>query len=114
MKHNLSFIFDALTSVDNDPAKSMHFWNNPSDKIKLFGDILMHSVVGQDHLQGFEAEQRAREIIKWIDQHYDAQAWPLHDVHFHTNFEQYINCPFTCLNEITSNIEKMIKENFHA
>jgi len=113
MKYNINFVVDALNVYDNDPQKSLFFWNNPSQKIDLVKHLLLGSVM-KEGLHDFEAEMKMKAIMLWFDLHYSDYAWPTHDVHFHTSFAQYVNCPYTCLNEISSNLEKLIKENFCA
>jgi hypothetical protein len=114
MKHNINFIYDTFMQYDNDPQRTMFLWDHPEKKEELFTHLLHASIHGIDHLEGFECEQKHRNIITWLDNHYDAYTWPLHDIHFHTTIMKWISCPYTCLNEIVSTLEKILKENFHA
>jgi hypothetical protein len=115
VKHNINFLFDTLVSYDNDAQKSMFLWEHPAKKAEIFNYILHESIHGIDKLEhGFSCETRHRDIMKWLDSHYDVYTWPLHDIHFHTNIMEWISCPFTCLNEIVTMLDKVMKDNFHA
>lgn len=109
---NLIMLREALEQVDADPMKSMYFYNHSEAKIKLLRDIIGFSVEKVDELRAYEADTRMQEIINFLDINFQKYAWPAHEVHFHTNFTQHVSCPFTCLNEISTIIEKMIKEKF--
>jgi hypothetical protein len=114
MRHNINFLYDAFTQYDNDPQRTMFLWSHPQKKAELFNHLLHESIHGIDHLENFECERKHKEILHWLDNHYDVYTWPLHDVHFHTDIMEWISCPFTCLNEITTTLSKILKENFHA
>lgn len=113
VKNNLTFLRDGIEIFDNDGEKSLYFYEHPSAKAELIVEILTHSTFHVDHLKDpISTKLRVNEIMKWLDSNFQAYAWAAHEVHFHTNFMQHSICPYTCLNEISSILEKMIKEKF--
>lgn len=115
MKSNLTLVREGLESFDADGDKSLFFYNNPQARIKLLQELLEFSVARINGINDqIEVRSRAVEIVKWLDVNYHGFEWPAHEVHFHTSFYQFASCPFTCLNEISSMIEKLIKEKFAA
>ena len=115
MKHNLSMLRDALEQIDNDPQKSMLFYNNPKMRLKFIQDVLNFSISQLDNIDNpAEMQLRYNELTTFLDINFQQYGWPAHEVHFHTNFMQHSSCPFTCLNEISTIIEKIIKEKFAA
>lgn len=115
MKDNLTFLREGLESFDNDYDKSKFFYDNPQARIKLIQEILEFSVHRFSNINDpTEVRSRAVDIIKWLDGNYHGYEWTAHEVHFHTSFYQFASCPFTCLNEISTMLEKVIKEKFAA
>jgi hypothetical protein len=103
---------EAIEALDEDPMKSMYFYNNPQAKVKLLQDIIAFSIERADGLTNYAADMRMQEILNFLDVNFQQYTWPAHEVHFHTNFTQHISCPYCCLNEISTIIEKLIKEKF--
>lgn len=115
MKANLLMMRDAIEQMDNDPTKSLYFYNNPAAKVKLLQDLVNFSVQQIDRIEDpVAAHMRASEISNFLDVHFQQYTWGAHEVHFHTNFNQFASCTFTCLTEISAIIEKVIKEKFSA
>jgi len=114
MKLNLSIVRDALEGADSDPNKSLFFYNNPRARMEFFKQALWFSVEQEGITDPANMDRRADEILMWLDKNFQQYGWAAHEVHFHTNFYQHCACPFTCLNEISSILEKLIKEKFAA
>lgn len=115
MKSNLNLLREGIESFDNDAEKSLFFYNNPKARLQLIQELLSFSVRKIDGLEDpISNHIRMNEILVWLDNNYHGHEWPAHEVHFHTNFYQFASCTFTCLNEISSMIEKLIREKFAA
>lgn len=113
MKTNLMIFRDAIESVDNDGNKSLFFYNNPNARLHFLRDVLSFSVHTTDKTDDdYYIQNRVLEITNWLDANFQQYTWPAHEVHFHTNFMQHCGCPFTCMNEISTIVEKLIKEKF--
>jgi hypothetical protein len=115
MKNNLTMLREGLESFDNDPQKSLFFYNNPQARIKLIQEIIEYSV---HHFQSTNDPTAIRieatHITDWLSGNYHGYEWSAHETHFHTSFASFASCPFTCLNEITTMLEKVIREKFAA
>jgi hypothetical protein len=115
MKQNLLFIKEGFDSFDADPQKTMYFYNNPSAKIKLFQELCQLSAMRIEGIcNPLDNNTRSVEIYEWLNTHFHKFTWSAHDVHFHTNFSEYLSCPYTCLNEISTCLDKLMVEFFHA
>lgn len=115
MKANLLMLREAIEQVDSDPNKSLYFYNNPKARVKFLTDVIAFTVEQLDKLDNpISASFRINEINVFLDTHFQAYGWPAHEVHFHTNFLSHCACTFTCLNEISTIVEKLIKEKFAA
>jgi len=115
VKNNLQALREALEHFDNDPTNSLFFYNNPRARTEMMKSVLWATII---HGEGINdpvlIDLRFSEIVGFLDRNFQAFAWPAHEVHFHTNFMQHSECPFTCLNEISTILEKLIKEKFAA
>lgn len=115
MKNNLNMLREGIEHFDNDAERSLYFYNNPTARQQLIMEIL---TVGTHRIEGIQdpiqAKMRVTEILTWLDNNFQGYGWPAHEVHFHTNFMQHCGCTFTCLNEISTILEKLIKEKFAA
>ena len=114
-KTHLETLIQGILHLDEDPKLSLHFYYNPDKKREMFYNLLHHAIEHVDRTQdlGHHAALIQR-ITKWMDHRYDLYMWPCHEVHFHVTFDQYLACPFTCLDEIATCIQKAIeKENIH-
>lgn len=115
MKNNLNMIKDTIEAADNDANKSLFFYNNPDARVRFIMDIIRFSAHAVDNMQNeVDIQIRSQQIIEYLDRNYHQYAWPAHEIHFHTSFMQHASCPFTCLNEISTIVEKMMKEKFAA
>lgn len=115
MKNNLEVLHDGIEAFDNNAKQSLFFYNNPTARLQLIADLLTFSVQQIDKIDDPVALRlRVHEILKFIDINFHQYSWPAHEVHFHTNFLQHASCTFTCLNELSTIIEKLIKEKFAA
>ena len=113
MKQNLQLLKDAIDGMDNDSEKSLYFYNNPPARIQFILEVLSFSTHKLQNLNDpIEIKMRTSEIVQWLDKNFQGYGWPAHEVHFHTNCFQHCSCPFTCMNEISTMMEKLIKEKF--
>lgn len=115
MKSNLAFVHEGLEHYDSDGERSLFMYNNPSARIQLITELISYSVSRMEgKYNPVEIKQRTEEIMRWLDGNYHGYEWCAHETHFHTSFAGFASCPFTCLNEISTTIEKLIKEKFAA
>lgn len=115
MKSNFEYLKRTLDEFDTDTEKSLWFYNNPRARAKLVQEILSFSVARLNNItEPVENNTRVHELIRWLDNNYQGNEWPLHEVHFHPTFFNFCTCTFTCLNEISSVMEKIIQKRFAA
>lgn len=135
MRNNLNEITIALNVIDNNPRICMNFLdhpdllaqdihnlhlhvrstNNKTTKMDIIFALIRSSVLQYNYPNSIDMlESKVREIYTFIDSRYDKYVWILHEVHFHTNFGQYVNCPFTTASEISEVLNKIIGDYFHA
>jgi len=136
MRNHLTDMRKILNYVDNDVRLSLNFLNDPRLTINELGEIgalviptkpeaiskmdiifglIRATVIQYDKPPDrFEIEKRVKNIYLFLDTRYDKLMWPLHDIHFHTDFGQFVNCPYTTASEISEVIEKILGEYFHA
>jgi hypothetical protein len=113
MKDNLDIVFHILEDTDNVGEKSLFFYNNPQARLQFLNEIISFSIHRTDSSHDpIHIDKRRQQIIEWIDSRYQEYAWPAHETHFHTSFMQHCGCPFTCLNEISTIIEKLMRNKF--
>jgi len=113
VKDNLEMIRHIIEDTDNVGEKSLFFYNNPQARLNFLHEIIAFSVHQCDHIHDpIDIQRRKADIIQWLDNNFQGYGWPAHEVHFHTNFMQHAGCPFTCLNEISTIIEKLMRERF--
>lgn len=111
MKANLWMLHEAIEQTDADANKSLYFYNNPKARVRFLINVLEFTAAQVDQLDDPLANaKRVGEILAFMDTHFQAYGWPAHEAHFHTNFMQHASCTFTCLNEISTIVEKLIKE----
>jgi hypothetical protein len=129
MRNNLLELQKYIRNIDSDIPNSVHFMEC-GNKMESIFQVLRESVVRYDlpsfyyshsnidartHQDGIQkVEHRVKEIYQFLDKHWDKHTWRLHEVHFHTNFGQYVNCVYTCASELDECLEKILKENFCA
>ena len=126
MKQHLKDLSALLNDINNNPQNSMKFFtgpckNNekskPRDDIKyiLIRDILENVEFIQNNRQQADYSERISKILQDIDRKYQQTqnlCWRSHDHHFHATFKDYVNCPVTCLAELSEYFEKLHKELF--
>ena len=126
MKEYLTDLYRMLDEIDNNPNKSLLFFttsmptttltNKPPDtcRFDLIVDILHSSIYNRTQLQSMDdIHKNTEEILRSIDNKYQKNqhfCWRSHDYHFHKSFEEYVNCPVTCLCEISEYLNKLNKE----
>lgn len=115
MKQTLLSLTQILSSINDDPQKSLCYFTNsnkyrtnettppPDCKWILIHEALNHLNISNKDKQEFLIELN---LIYTYNQHL---CWKSHEHHFHANFECYVNCPMTCLGEIVEFLEKVIK-----
>jgi hypothetical protein len=130
MKTHINLLKQALSDIDQKPQLSLQMWERPGIKYPNLCHALEHIVVDQD-FRGIEYEDynqirgsviiHVKRILDSINSRFLEISgkgnpnkgyipWRLHDCHFHTNFEQYVSCPFTCFGEICELLEKIEKD----
>lgn len=135
MRNNLTDIRKYLNLLDTDPRMCQNFLDDPRlvladmGKISALTQPTDHVIHKMDIIFGmirgtvleydkprdqFELEDRVKKIYIFLDGRYDKYLWQLHDVHYHTNFGQFVNCTFTTASEISEVIERILGEYFHA
>lgn len=115
MKNHFQHMKSYLDHIDEDSDRAVQFMSLENKMDRIVRNLLAASIVKYELLQAdAEIEKRIRIITEYLDSHFYNFTWPLHDCHFHTNFETYINCPFTCAAEISECLNKISKEYFNA
>lgn len=126
MKEYLSNLSQILNEIDNNPVRSLQFFttpmtttnitNKPKDDCRyiLIVDIIRNLIHSFTQLQNEDDVQKNLDQILYnINskfQHNQQLCWPSHIHHFHSTFEDYVNCPVTCLFELSEFISKLNKE----
>ncbi len=126
MKEYLTNLSHILNEIDNNPVKSMMFFttpmltttinNKPQDDCRwlLINNIvhnLVHELTQLHDMQ--DVQKNTEQILYNINNKYQQNqnlCWISHSHHFHSTFEEYVNCPVTCLYEISEFIHKLNKE----
>lgn len=109
MIEQIQFVVNKIKDLNDDPAISMKYYTNTcpgrnitnksEDTIKY--DLLRYL---------FEHCHRPDILVELevIYQNNQQFCWQSHSHHFHPTFEQYVNCPITCLGEIEEYLEKIV------
>lgn len=99
-----------LKNMDDDPVACMHFWESPTGRDRVVLNLLMDaaSIHARHQNKTMDAlhasfEQAASRLMS----EFWAHTWPTHDCHFHKSFNEFVNCPFTCLTELADCVEKI-------
>lgn len=130
MQQQLKFLQQVLEEINNDPQKSLKYfttdnkWRNnettpPSDcKWELIGSVLHHIEHSLEQINDCSiidpAVSHNLDKLNILYQSHQQYCWVSHQHHFHTNFQEYINCPMTCIAEITEYLDKLTKEIYKA
>jgi hypothetical protein len=134
MHLQIKFLIDILNNIDSNPQQSMQFITSggckyistspsnlsPSKDCRwtLIGEILhksQHIQMSNDNCG--EVDMYITDIFTKLNdvyQHSQQYCWKSHEHHFHTNFEQYVNCPVTCISEISEYLERTLKEMYNG
>ncbi len=75
-----------LREMDINPVSSMRFWNDTKRAGNVYA-ILLECMMHQTRASYESSEQ--------------------HETHFHKNFAEFCNCPFTCLTELADCVERI-------
>lgn len=114
MRQNLEVLKQQIDEVDSEIIYA-ESWLFSTNRKNLFLPMLQRNILAINKPNGAdEFHSKMKEILSFLDERFYANTWPLHDVHFHKNFEEYVYCPYTCLNEISECLEKILKEYFCA
>lgn len=108
----IELLLKELKNLETQSAEfSLVFYNKPHMRCMLFSDIL-HSSVARlfPSAQSIDDLYRRYDLTynRLVDRHWDNQ-YQCHDVHFHKTFEDWLSCPFTCLQEVIDFLEKICK-----
>jgi len=126
MKKYLTDLSMILDEIDNNPSKSLMFFttsmstttiaNKPLDncRFSLICDILHTIIYNRTQMQNIDdIHKNTDDILRNIDNKYQKNqhfCWSSHEHHFHKTFEEYVNCPITCLCEISEYLDKLNKK----
>jgi hypothetical protein len=126
MKKYLTDLSIILDEIDSNPVKSLQFFttamantnitNKPVDNCRtiLITEILHNLIYNKTQLQDpNDIHKNTDDILRNIDNKYQKNqhfCWRSHEHHFHKTFEEYVNCPITCLCEISEYLDKLNKE----
>ena len=119
MQQRIKFLLDILNQLDNDPNKSTNFLNSPptvNSKWMLLEEALHrieHNIRHSDDCT--QVDSYVHSILTHLNVLYQRNqhnCWISHTHHFHTCFQDYVNCPVTCLTEIAEYLSKVMKENY--
>ena len=126
MQQQIKFLAEVLEEIDRNPEASVRYFNcRLDDSATSVKDI--RYVLIKDSLHKMEhhfrqdpncaiVDPHVDTILKELDRHYHNHqhlCWRSHEHHFHTSFDSYVNCPITCLCEISEFLNKLIKEIYH-
>lgn len=130
MKEYLTEMISIIDQINNDPIRSLQFFttslintnitNKPPDNCKmiLVREILAHLIRNYTQLRdNNDLQKNLDDVLVNIDnkyQHNQHICWKSHEHHFHKSFEEYVNCPVTCLCEIGEFLDKVRKEYYDA
>lgn len=108
MTKEILWAIDKIKDINNDPQTSMQYYTNDCSN-RHIGSHAPDDIRYRLLCYLFEQTHRVDIIVELgalytNNQHY---CWPSHAHHFHPTFEQYVNCPITCLAEIEEYLESM-------
>jgi len=105
----LFLTIDALKALDSNYEVIMNFLSRPDKHWELIDITLRH------HINKLGSNATRAELITKYEQSlnllYDqwwGNTYPLHDVHFHRNFVDYVNCPYSSLTEVIDCMNKIL------
>lgn len=130
MQQQIKLLRDILDKINNDASTSMQYYTGPcltktpmtgpvyNVKWLLIEDILhktQHGIERSDDCS--VVDKHVEDIFNNLNHIYtrtQQHCWPSHAHHFHTSFREYVNCPITCLPEISEYLDKITKELYHT
>jgi len=127
MKEQIEMIRTVLDQIDNDPRQSMSFFTGSCYTVSgtrpkancreiLLTEILhkvTHQLYQSDDCQKVDSYMDPVMVkLNDIYQRCQHHCWLSHAHHFHPNFIAYVNCPITCLAEISDYLLKIQKEMY--
>ena len=108
-KDHLEALIYAINQLDDDPKSCILFFNHPDKKYPMVHDMLHLAIAHINHTDDVNFHHDLiKRIEKWLDYRVHDHMWACHETHFHTTFNQFVCCPFTCLNEISTVIQKSL------
>jgi len=126
MKEYLIETSKILNEIDNNPLKSLQFFtttlssttitNKPPDncRLTLIIDILHNLICNYTQIEdSVDISKCINEILDNINSKYQQHqhfCWKSHESHFHKAFDEYVNCPVTCIYELSEFLDKLAKE----
>lgn len=106
-------VVKTLEAMDTDVDTIMKFLATPETHFTLFDNMLKHEI-SRLH----DANKPISVMVDKYDQYMNmlhdkwwGNTYPVHDSHFHKNFKEFCNCPFTCITEVVDCVNKVIRGN---
>lgn len=101
---------ETLRSLDENGEFSLLFYGTPQNRFRtvqgLLNDIIAQTARAHNLTMDTAQHLLDTASTKLMSQFWE-HTWTAHDVHFHKNFKEFCNCPFTCLTEIADCIERV-------
>lgn len=136
---HLTGLRDNLHKIDDNGEMTLLIYNKPETRFPLIIFLLTEAVAKtatpqrQEALLNYYHTHYPNGIVSLHDQittskdlpsevlyalaringFYQAYLWPCHDVHFHTNFAAFANCPFTTVTELEDVVAKIVKKELN-
>lgn len=99
-----------LKALDSQGEFSLIFYHNPERHYQTVTDML-HITVASQHTASEMTQAQLQNRYDQALSRLMSEFWPhmyaAHEVHFHTSFDKYCNCPFTCLTELVDCVAKV-------
>lgn len=121
---------ELIDKMDESPIQSMQFWTTPTSTTNKTNvpPANIKEVFIRDCIHKVQHIYLADNNCEYVDstlsgiseklnelysrsQHF---CWRSHEHHFHPGFFEYVNCPITCLAEISEFLSKLTKELYNA
>lgn len=116
MQKELTKLLDVLQRMDDDPKTCMMFYTelqNKNAKFEIIQQTIMQIISDMHHYDPVECKTKSNAIIDRMNYRYfhnqHIYCWQSHISHFHMSFQNWINCPHTCITEIKEFVEKLLK-----
>jgi len=104
----LTLLAQELRRSDEDAAFVLYMYDHPELRSRFIKDALYmrisHSPAAQ-LLTMAELQNVYDRALSQLMANFWEHTYPAHDCHFHKSFEEFCNCPFTCLTEIADCVE---------